>query len=81
MVHQLEGSSFKLEPGSSQGNSREENLPPYLRKGQHLLWSTLQHHGDLSQVGAALPEEKLLGAADWSTQSPKRLHPALDLQA
>lgn len=59
-------------------------LLTYLRKEQLLLWSALQDHGDLSQVGAALPEEALLGAAGWSIQgrpTSTRLHPALDLQA
>lgn len=78
------------QPGSPQGSSPGGGAPSraeaaYLSEGQHLLWSTLQGHGDLSQVGAALPEEALLlGAAGRSPQrqpASQRLHPALDLQA
>lgn len=85
LVHQLQHIKLLIQSRLSAVEAAEGwRLLAYLRKEQLLLWSALQDHGDLSQVGAAPAEEALLGAAGCSKQgrpTSTRLHPALDLQA
>lgn len=54
----------------------------YLTESEHLVWSLLEGHGDLGQVGGAPPQQTLLRTAGWNKErrpSSKLLHPVLQL--